>query len=81
MEPEREAREISHSSPTESASTSAHESTVFPVEWIRVQTLPFHTIRHLRNPWDQDREVALSTDGTELEPSLGGRLLAEWDTL
>ncbi|CDO77163.1 hypothetical protein BN946_scf184657.g38 [Trametes cinnabarina] len=37
--------------------------------------------RHLRNPWNHDREVKVSRDGTELEPSVGQALLEEWDKL
>jgi hypothetical protein len=40
----------------------------FKIEWIRVGTLPFHRLRSLRNPWNADREVKVSRDGTEIEP-------------
>lgn len=53
----------------------------FPVAWIRVQPLSFTRTRHLRNPWNADREVKVSRDGTELEPNVGGRLLTQWDEL
>lgn len=51
----------------------------FPVEWIRTDRLPFYRTRNLRNPWNHDREVKVSRDGTELEPSVGQALLDEWD--
>ena len=51
----------------------------FKIEWIRTERLPFHRTRHLRNPWNHDREVKVSRDGTELEPTVGERLLEEWD--
>jgi len=51
----------------------------FKIEWIRTERLPFHRTRHLRNPWNHGREVKVSRDGTELEPSVGRDLLAEWD--
>ncbi|GJE88461.1 YT521-B-like domain-containing protein [Phanerochaete sordida] len=51
----------------------------FPVEWIRTDRLPFYRTRHLRNPWNHDREIKVSRDGTELEPSVGQALLEEWD--
>ncbi|KAI0295676.1 YT521-B-like domain-containing protein [Multifurca ochricompacta] len=51
----------------------------FRVEWIRTERLPFYRTRHLRNPWNHDREVKVSRDGTELEPSIGQQLLEEWD--
>jgi hypothetical protein len=51
----------------------------FKVEWVRTERLPFWRTRQLRNPWNQDREVKVSRDGTELEPGVGQRLLDEWD--
>jgi hypothetical protein len=53
--------------------------TSFKVQWIKVQRLPFHRTRHLRNPWNHDREVKVSRDGTELEPGVGQALLDEWE--
>ncbi|KAF9522591.1 YT521-B-like domain-containing protein [Crepidotus variabilis] len=50
----------------------------FAIEWLSTRRLPFHRTRHLRNPWNHDREVKVSRDGTELEPSVGERLLEEW---
>ncbi|KAF8610435.1 hypothetical protein BDV93DRAFT_16238 [Ceratobasidium sp. AG-I] len=51
----------------------------FKINWIRTEKLPFHRTRHLRNPWNSDREVKVSRDGTEVEPSIGQRLIDEWD--
>jgi hypothetical protein len=51
----------------------------FKIEWIRTNRLPFYRTRHLRNPWNHDREIKVSRDGTELEPSVGQSLLEEWD--
>nr|XP_018262113.1 uncharacterized protein I303_05128 [Kwoniella dejecticola CBS 10117]OBR84271.1 hypothetical protein I303_05128 [Kwoniella dejecticola CBS 10117] len=42
---------------------------VFRIEWIKVGPVPFNKTRHLRNPWNADREVKVSRDGTEVEPS------------
>jgi len=53
----------------------------FNIEWICTEKLPFHRIRHLRNPWNHEREVKVSRDGTELEPIVGQRLLDEWRNL
>jgi len=53
----------------------------FPIEWIRTDRLSFQRTRHLRNPWNHDREVKVSRDGTELEPSVGEALLAEWEKI
>ncbi|TFK97069.1 YT521-B-like domain-containing protein [Pterulicium gracile] len=51
----------------------------FRIEWIKTERLPFHRTKHLRNPWNHDREVKVSRDGTELEPTVGEALLREWD--
>jgi hypothetical protein len=53
----------------------------FPIEWIRTDRLSFQRTRHLRNPWNHDREVKVSRDGTELEPTVGEALLTEWEKL
>ena len=53
----------------------------FSVEWMSTRKLPFNRIRHIRNPWNHDREVKVSRDGTELEPTVGRKLLDEWDIL
>ncbi|TFK52353.1 hypothetical protein OE88DRAFT_1734362 [Heliocybe sulcata] len=51
----------------------------FRIEWIQTTRLPFWRTRHLRNPWNHEREVKVSRDGTELEPSVGQALLDEWE--
>jgi hypothetical protein len=56
-------------------------SRAFKVEWIRIQRLSFQRTRHIRNPWNEDLEVKLSRDGTELEPSAGKFLLEQWDNI
>ena len=47
----------------------------FKIEWISTTRLPFYRTRGLRNPWNANREVKIARDGTELEPSVGTRLL------
>jgi YT521-B-like domain/RNA recognition motif. (a.k.a. RRM, RBD, or RNP domain) len=47
----------------------------FKIEWISTVKLPFHRARGLRNPWNQNREVKIARDGTEMEPSVGRRLI------
>jgi len=66
--------------PTSPAQRDGWGST-FPIEWLRTDRLSFQRTRHLRNPWNHDREVKVSRDGTELEPSIGEALLAEWERL
>ncbi|KAJ7133479.1 YT521-B-like domain-containing protein [Mycena epipterygia] len=50
----------------------------FKLHWICTERLPFQRTRHIRNPWNHDREIKVSRDGTELEPSVGQALLEEW---
>jgi len=53
----------------------------FKIEWLCTDRLPFYRTRHLRNPWNHDREIKVSRDGTELEPSVGQKLLDDWASL
>ncbi|KAF1929595.1 uncharacterized protein M421DRAFT_60271 [Didymella exigua CBS 183.55] len=48
---------------------------LFKVEWLSANRLPFYRTRGLRNPWNANREVKIARDGTELEPSVGERLI------
>lgn len=47
----------------------------FQIEWMSTARLPFFRTRGLRNPWNANREVKIARDGTELEPSIGLRLV------
>jgi len=47
----------------------------FRIEWMSTSSLPFYRTRGLRNPWNANREVKIARDGTELEPSVGTRLI------
>jgi hypothetical protein len=47
----------------------------FKIEWVSTTRLPFYRTRGLRNPWNSNREVKIARDGTELETSVGRRLL------
>ncbi|KAK4197485.1 YT521-B-like domain-containing protein [Triangularia verruculosa] len=47
----------------------------FRLEWLSIARLPFYKTRGLRNPWNSNREVKIARDGTELEPSVGRRLI------
>jgi hypothetical protein len=66
----------------EEADTSGEESPgpqtfgrPFKVEWISTNRLPFYRTRGLRNPWNANRDVKIARDGTELETSVGRRLI------
>lgn len=52
--------------------------TAFKIQWIRVDKLPFIRTRHLRNSWNNNRQIKVSRDGTELDPDVGRQLLEEW---
>jgi hypothetical protein len=47
----------------------------FKIEWISTNRVPFYRTRGLRNPWNANREVKIARDGTELETSVGARLV------
>lgn len=47
----------------------------FKLEWLSTTRLPFYRTRGLRNPWNSNREVKIARDGTELESSVGRRLI------
>lgn len=47
----------------------------FGIEWVSTTRLPFYRTRGLRNPWNANREVKIARDGTELEPTVGRRLV------
>ena len=47
----------------------------FKIEWISTNRLPFYRTRGLRNPWNANREVKIARDGTEIETSVGRRLV------
>lgn len=47
----------------------------FKISWLSTNRLPFYRARGLRNPWNSNREVKIARDGTELETSVGRRLV------
>ncbi|KAG6877696.1 hypothetical protein C0993_005021 [Termitomyces sp. T159_Od127] len=53
----------------------------FKLEWLSTEKISFQKTRHLRNPWNHNREVKVSRDGTELEPSVGRKLITDWALL
>lgn len=71
--------EEEHATAKEKEEDDASWGEPFKIEWIHTDRLPFYRTRLLRNPWNHDREIKVSRDGTELEPSVGQALLEEWD--
>lgn len=61
----------------DAAAFSANQSygKPFKIEWVSTNRLPFYRTRGLRNPWNAHREVKIARDGTELETSVGRRLV------
>jgi hypothetical protein len=61
----------------ESASPGAPQTfgKPFKIKWMSTDRLPFYRTRGLRNPWNANREVKIARDGTEIEPSVGRRLV------
>ncbi|KAL4971575.1 YT521-B-like domain-containing protein [Aspergillus desertorum] len=47
----------------------------FRIRWLSTERVPFHRTRELRNPWNANREVKIARDGTELEFSVGEKLV------
>lgn len=73
---EKEKEELHHSHAANDASAQPQAwGKPFKVEWISTNRLPFYRTRGLRNPWNANREVKIARDGTELETSVGERLI------
>ncbi|KAJ5085604.1 Nucleotide-binding alpha-beta plait [Penicillium argentinense] len=47
----------------------------FRIQWLSTERVPFHRTRGLRNPWNANREVKIARDGTEIEPTIGRKLI------
>lgn len=62
------------------AAASQHLGRPFAVQWLCVRKLAFGKTRGLKNPWNATREVKVARDGTELEPEVGRRLIALFNT-
>lgn len=77
-EPDVEENTLEKETPTldgDAATVAQSWGKPFKIEWICTNRLPFYRTRGLRNPWNANREVKIARDGTELEPSVGERLL------
>ncbi|EPE31802.1 RNA-binding, RBD [Glarea lozoyensis ATCC 20868] len=74
-EPDEEDDEQSTRSDPESETASKAWGKPFKIEWVSTMRLPFYRTRGLRNPWNSNREVKIARDGTELETSIGRRLV------
>jgi hypothetical protein len=50
----------------------------FKIIWLSVARISFYRTRGLCDPWNANREVKVAKDGTEVEPSVGKRLLQRY---
>lgn len=69
------AEEAEEADDTHMAAGNQSYGKPFQIEWISTNRLPFYRTRGLRNPWNAHREVKIARDGTELETSVGRRLV------
>ena len=74
-EEQQEQQQQQHQAEGDSPGVAQSWGKPFKIEWISTNRLPFYRTRGLRNPWNANREVKIARDGTELEPSVGERLL------
>ncbi|KAJ6453888.1 YT521-B-like domain-containing protein [Mycena vitilis] len=72
------ARMAGHTSPDPAHSPDEGRGANIKLQWLCTTRLPFQRARHIHNPWNHDREIKVSRDGTELEPGVGRALLAVW---
>ncbi|KAE8133139.1 YT521-B-like domain-containing protein [Aspergillus pseudotamarii] len=52
----------------------------FRIQWLSTERVPFYRTRGLRNPWNANREIKIARDGTEIEPTVGERLVQLFHT-
>jgi len=46
----------------------------FEIEWLSLKRIPFRQTTHLRNQLNENKEVKIARDGTELDADVGRRL-------
>jgi len=74
-EKEKEKEEVQVDGEASASAVAQSFGKPFKIEWISTNRLPFYRTRGLRNPWNANREVKIARDGTELETSVGERLV------
>ncbi|KAK9430666.1 YT521-B-like domain-containing protein [Lipomyces doorenjongii] len=62
-------------SPISDTSVLKSWGTPFKVTWISTTRVPFFKTKGLKNAWNANRDIKIARDGTELEPSVGRKLL------
>ena len=66
---------MQHETTTQQTGETQSFGKPFRIEWVSTDKLPFYRTRGLRNPWNANREIKIARDGTELEPTVGRRLV------
>lgn len=61
--------------PSEGEGSSKTWGKPFNLEWLSITRLPFYRTRGLRNVWNSNRDIKIARDGTELETSVGKKLI------
>ena len=74
-DPEENMQAAEKAEAEEAASDAQAFGKPFKIEWLATNRVPFYRTRGLRNPWNSNREVKIARDGTELETSVGRRLV------
>lgn len=70
--------EIQAPSSSEDENSSSNNWTIpFKIEWLSPpgKTVPFFMVKHLRNPYNKNQPVKIARDGTEIEPSIGRKVV------
>ena len=59
------------------SSTANNWTIPFKVQWLSPpgKTVPFSKVRTMRNPYNKNRFLKIARDGTEIEPTVGRKLL------
>ncbi|KAK9456032.1 YT521-B-like domain-containing protein, partial [Dipodascopsis uninucleata] len=68
-------RKISTTSTASYSEPPAIWGTPFKVTWLSTNRVPFFKTRGLKNSWNANRDVKIARDGTELDPTVGQKLL------
>lgn len=54
-------------------------SNMIRVEWLQTASLPFSAVKHMRNPWNDNKSLRVARDGTEIAVDVGKELLLLWE--
>ncbi|KAK9451465.1 YT521-B-like domain-containing protein [Limtongia smithiae] len=63
------------SSPTGTEALLKSWGTPFKLQWLSTNRVQFFRTKGLKNSWNSNRDVKIARDGTELEPSVGRKMI------